>query len=79
LLENRYSDDLEAAFHSQLKRAWLIRASLQEFTAAIDHLANCAHIELPKHLISKQAVHAFTNGIREQHIERQLPWVARGH
>jgi hypothetical protein len=36
---------LETAFHSQLKRrTQLVRESLQEFSAATDHLANRAHV-----------------------------------
>jgi hypothetical protein len=48
-LGNRCVDNhLEAVFHSQLKRrTLLIGESLQEFSTAIDHLANCARVELP--------------------------------
>jgi hypothetical protein len=69
-LENRDSDHhLEAIFHSQLKRrTQLIRESLQVFAATIDHLAHHAHVELPKHLISKEAPRAFVNGVRERNI-----------
>jgi hypothetical protein len=54
---------MEAAFHSQLKtRTKLITESLQEFVAATDHLAHCAHTELSKHLIDKEAARAFAEG-----------------
>jgi hypothetical protein len=48
-LEKRYGDNhLEAAFLSQLKRrTHLVGESLQEFSAAIDHLAHGVHVELP--------------------------------
>jgi hypothetical protein len=68
VLENRYSDHyLEAVFHSQLKRrTQLIGESLQKLAAAIDHLAHHAHVEPPKHLISKEATRAFAERIRKR-------------
>jgi hypothetical protein len=64
VLENCYGDHhLEAAFHSQLKRTPLIRESLQEFAAAIDHLGHPTCVELPEHLIHKEAARTFADGI----------------
>jgi hypothetical protein len=64
--ENRYGDHrLEAAFHSQLKRRiQLIGESLQEFPAAIHHLAHSTHLELTEYLISNETVRAFADGIK---------------
>jgi hypothetical protein len=55
-LENCRGDcHLAAALHLQVKRGTqLLRESLQELAAAIDHLAHCMHVELPKHLIIKK-------------------------
>jgi hypothetical protein len=78
-LENHYGDHhLEAALHSQQKRAQLIRESLHEFAAATNHLAYHAHIKMPVHLISKEAAHAFVDRIRQQDIRRQLLLVGGG-
>jgi hypothetical protein len=66
LLRRNDEHHLEGTFPSQLKRRIkLVGKSLQEFAAAIDHLPHCAHIELPKHPISKEAGHAHTDGIRK--------------
>jgi hypothetical protein len=64
-LQNCHSDHhLAAVFHSQLKRrTQLSRESLQEFPAAMDHLAHPTHVVLPEHLISKEAAHSCANGI----------------
>jgi hypothetical protein len=74
VLENSYSDHhLEAAFISQLKRRnQLVGVSLEEFATATNQLAHHAHIELPEHLISKEATCAFANRVREQDIIQQL-------
>jgi hypothetical protein len=63
-LQNRYCEHhLEAAFQPQLKTSTqLVVESLQEFVAATDHLAQCAHTEWPKHLIGKEAARAFVEG-----------------
>jgi FKBP-type peptidyl-prolyl cis-trans isomerase (trigger factor) len=73
-LENSYSDHhLEAALNSQLKRRnQLAGESLEEFATATNQLAHRTNIELPKHLISKEATCAFANRVREQDIIQQL-------
>jgi hypothetical protein len=73
-LENSYSDHhLEAAFNSQLKRRnQLVGESLEEFATTTNQLVHHAHIQLPKHLISKDATRAFTNRVKEQDIVQQL-------
>lgn len=54
-------DHQETVFHSQLKmRTQLFGKTLQDFTAAIDHLAYCTHVVL------------FADGLRERHIRRQI-------
>jgi hypothetical protein len=72
VLENHYSDHhLYAMFHSQPKRrTMIIRESLQEFATTNNHLTHCGHVQLPKHLISKEAAHAFVNGIKDGHVRR---------
>jgi hypothetical protein len=62
--ENRCGDHyLGEAFQSQMKRrSRLVGESLQDFIATIDHLAHRAHIELPEHLISKEAARVFAYG-----------------
>jgi hypothetical protein len=42
----------------------LVEEFLLEFRAAIDHFAHLSHVELPKHLISKEAARAFAEGTR---------------
>jgi hypothetical protein len=69
VLEKSYSDHLEAAFHSQLKRTQLVGESLHEFAADIYHLPHCAHVELPEHLTTTEAIHPFNSGIRERGID----------
>jgi hypothetical protein len=54
------------------RRIQLVRESVQEFAATTNHLAHHTHIGLPKDLISKEVVHAFTNGIRQQDIRHLL-------
>jgi hypothetical protein len=72
--ENRYRDHhMEKAFHSQPKKIQVTGESLQEFIAANDNLARRTHAELPEHLISKEAAHAFTDGIRGRDIKQQQP------
>jgi hypothetical protein len=72
-LENCYGDHhLEAVFHSQLKGPQLIRESLQEFAATINHLAHHDHIELLEQLIIKEATCAFTDGRKEQNTTATL-------
>jgi hypothetical protein len=50
----------------------LVTKSLQEFATTTDHLAHHAHTGLPNNLISKEAAHAFTNGIRQQMVRHLL-------
>jgi hypothetical protein len=51
---------VEAASYCHLKRrTQLVCEFFQEFAAAIDHLAHRAHVDLPKHLISKEGARAF--------------------
>jgi hypothetical protein len=73
-LENRYGDHhhLEAAFHLQLKGAQFVKKSLQKSASAIDHLAHSAPVELPEHLICKEAANAFAAGIRKREIRLLL-------
>jgi hypothetical protein len=73
-LENRYSDHhLDEAFHTQLKRrTQLVSEFLQEFVAIIDDLAYCAHVDLPKRNISREAAVAFADRVREPEIRCQL-------
>jgi hypothetical protein len=60
-------------FHSQLKRrAQFVRETQQTYAKEIDHLAHGIHVELPEHLISKEAAHVFGDGLRERDIKRQL-------
>jgi hypothetical protein len=58
---------VEAAFYYHLKRrTQLIGEFLQEFAIAIDHMAHGVHVDLPKHLVSKEAARAFADRIRER-------------
>jgi hypothetical protein len=71
VLKNSYGDHhLEVACRSQLKRTQLVGESLQEFVATIDQLPHRAHVELPKHLISKNVAHVFAREIRERDIRQ---------
>jgi hypothetical protein len=45
---------------------------LQEFAAAIYYSAYRVHVEVPQHLLSKEASHSFADGIRERDIRLQL-------
>jgi hypothetical protein len=78
---NCYNDHhLKASFHSQLnRRTQLVRESMQEFAGSTDHLVHSTHVELPKHLIGKEATHAFADGIREEDIRWQLLLGTRRH
>jgi hypothetical protein len=63
---------LEEAFHVQLKRTQHVGGFLQQFATVIDHLAHHAHIDLLKQNISREAVHAFADGVRDREIKCQL-------
>jgi hypothetical protein len=72
-LENRYGDHhLKEGFQLQLKRRTQhVGESLQEFAAAIDHLAHLAHVVLPEYVIRKEATLAFADGMKELDVRRQ--------
>jgi hypothetical protein len=54
VLQNSYGDHhMEEAFHAQLRRVQHTRESLQEFAAAINHLAHCSQIDMTEY-ISKE-------------------------
>lgn len=54
------------------RRAQFVRESLWEFATTNDNLAHYTHTGLPEDLISKEAAHAFTNGIRQQEVRHLL-------
>jgi hypothetical protein len=74
VLEDRFRDQqFAAAYCSQLKtRTQTVMASLQEFSTAIEQLANCAYPTLPKDHIRRESGKAFTDGVEDPDIKIQL-------
>jgi hypothetical protein len=54
------------------KRTQHIGEFLQRFATAIDHLSHHAHIDLPEQNISREAIRAFTDGVRDREIRCHL-------
>jgi hypothetical protein len=68
VLKNHYWDHyLKEAFHAQLRRSVQhTREPLQEFAGTTDHLAHHAYVDLTEQLISREAAHAFADGVRKR-------------
>jgi hypothetical protein len=67
------------SFHAQLRRrVQHTEESLQEFSAAIDHLADQAYVNSDEQYTSREAVQPFAKGVRGKEIRIQLLVGARG-
>jgi hypothetical protein len=73
-LQDRFGDhQLAAAYRSQLKA--IVQTSdkiLQEFAAAVEHLAHRARVGLPVGFIQTEAAHAFNDGVWDREVKQHL-------